>query len=301
MNSKEANAVPLTDILEKYGHEPAKRYGGYLMYSSPFRRDSDPSFKVDLNTNKWKDFGDCTSGGAVDLVMRMENCSFSQAMQRMEKSEFSSNVAVMPAVPSVEPEGINRKLVVLNTIPLQNRALLNYVQNRGIDADIAKAYCNEVYYCFEKNSRPCFALGFKNDREGIELRNSLFKGCALSKDITCFDNGSSQCAVFEGFFDMLSYLQYAREHPGLPTLNLCVLNSTAMTDRTKDFLSRHTVVHAFLDNDTSGQRALQRISHLVPRDTVIVNESARLYPKHNDFNEFLQACKKKVLVVQNEM
>ena len=29
------------------------------------------------------------------------------------------------------------------------------------------------------------------------------------------------------------------------------------------------------------------------KDTVLVNESVRLYPRHNDFNEFLQACKKK--------
>lgn len=34
MKSQEANAIPLREILEKYGHEPVRSYHGYLMYSS---------------------------------------------------------------------------------------------------------------------------------------------------------------------------------------------------------------------------------------------------------------------------
>lgn len=62
MKSQEANAIPLREILEKYGHEPVRSYHGYLMYSSPFRNEETPSFMVNLHTNKWKDFGEDSSG-----------------------------------------------------------------------------------------------------------------------------------------------------------------------------------------------------------------------------------------------
>ena len=44
-----------------------------------------------------------------------------------------------------------------------------------------------------------YALGFANDHRGFELRNSMFKGCAYAKDITCISEGNRSCAVFEGF------------------------------------------------------------------------------------------------------
>ena len=183
-----------------------------------------------------------------------------------------------------------------------NRMLLEYMGRRGIDADIAKAYCKEAYYHFSgRKDRRCFAVAFPNDKGGMELRNPIFKGCAGVKAVTCLDNGGDRCAVFEGFMDFLSYLQYAREHPGLPPMNFCILNSTAMAGRSGEFLSRHRLVHAFLDNDKAGMDALEKLEGNLGKDTVLVNESVRLYPRHNDFNEFLQACKKKAMTAGNEM
>lgn len=180
--------------------------------------------------------------------------------------------------------------------------LLEYMGQRGIDADIAKAYCKEAYYHFSgRKDRRCFAVAFPNDKGGMELRNPIFKGCAGVKAVTCLDNGGDRCAVFEGFMDFLSYLQYAREHPGLPPMNFCILNSTAMAGRSGEFLSRHRLVHAFLDNDKAGMDALEKLEGNLGKDTVLVNESVRLYPRHNDFNEFLQACKKKAMTAGNEM
>lgn len=302
MKSQEANAIPLREILEKYGHEPVRSYHGYLMYSSPFRSEGTPSFRVDLNTNKWKDFGEDSSGGVADLVMRLEKCDFHSAMQRIEKDAFSAPLRPSPVPASTGNTGVSPRLVIDSVNPLSNRMLLGYMSQRGIDADIAKAYCKEVYYHFgEKKDKPCFAVGFTNDKEGLELRNPMFKGCAGVKTITCLENGSDRCAVFEGFMDFLSYLQYAREHPGLPPMNFCILNSAGMADRSGEFLSRHRLVHAFLDNDKAGMNALERMGKILKKGTILVNESVRLYPKHNDFNEFLQACKKKVMMAGSEM
>lgn len=56
MTSQEANLIPLENILSYYGHNPSRHFGGYDMYSSPFRRDSSPSFKVFKDENRWYDF-----------------------------------------------------------------------------------------------------------------------------------------------------------------------------------------------------------------------------------------------------
>ena len=163
---------------------------------------------------------------------------------------------------------------------------------------------------FERETGPFIAVKPVYQKENLQLtgwalskalESWSWRGCAGVKAVTCLDNGGDRCAVFEGFMDFLSYLQYAREHPGLPPMNFCILNSTAMAGRAGEFLSRHRLVHAFLDNDKAGMDALEKLEGNLGKDTVLVNESVRLYPRHNDFNEFLQACKKKAMTAGNEM
>lgn len=263
------------------------------MYSSPFRRDRSPSFKVFKEENRWYDFGEGTHGRAVDLVMRIENCSFPEAMRRIGEMGLTGQAGVTSGQTSVREKRAlsGSSMKILGTVPLGNCHLLEYAASRGIDADVIRKYCVEVHYCFEKNPREKYAIGFANDHQGFELRNSMFKGCAYAKDITCISEGNRSCAVFEGFFDLLSFKQYAREHPEMPALgklDVCVLNSTAIVDRSKDFLSKYEKVHAFLDNDAPGRGALGKIRSFLPENVILVNESERLYPGCNDFNEFLQ-------------
>lgn len=296
MTSQEANSIPLEDILSYYGHNPSRHFGGYDMYSSPFRRDSSPSFKVFKEENRWYDFGEGTHGRAVDLVMRIENCSFPEAMRRIGEMGLTGQAGVTSGQTSVREKRAlsGSSMKILETVPLGNCHLLEYAASRGIDADVIRKYCVEVHYCFEKNPREKYAIGFANDHQGFELRNSMFKGCANTKDITSIAEGNRSCAVFEGFFDLLSFKQYAKDHPELPALrklDVCVLNSTAIVERSKDFLSRYEKVHAFLDNDGPGREAFRKIQRFLPKGTVLVNESERLYPSCNDFNEFLQKMK----------
>lgn len=77
--------------------------------------------------------------------------------------------------------------------------------------------------------------------------------------------------------------------PALGKLDVCVLNSTAIVDRSKDFLSKYEKVHAFLDNDAPGRGALGKIRSFLPEDVILVNESERLYPRCNDLTN---SCRK---------
>jgi hypothetical protein len=78
------------------------------------------------------------------------------------------------------------------------------LQQRRIPLEVAECYCKEVKY--ELNNREYFAIGFKNDAGGYEIRNSYFKGSSSPKEITTCNNGAKEAAVFEGFTDLLSFL-----------------------------------------------------------------------------------------------
>ena len=214
MKTDELRNIPIEEVLSKYGHEPVRRYGGYLMYRSPFREDHAPSFRVTLSGNHWRDYGDDSHGSVIDLVMRMEHCDTGSAIRKLASGHFTSG-PVAHTVRDSKEVSVTSKMKVLNIVPLRNRVLLDYARGRGIDADIVQKFCQEVYYCFDKNRKPCFALGFPNDAGGLELRSSMFKGCHTAKAVSTLNKGHVHCVVFEGFFDLLSFLQYARDHPEL--------------------------------------------------------------------------------------
>lgn len=288
MDSKDANKIPLTEILKLYDREIVKSYPGYDMYHSPFRDERTPSFKVDHTTNRWQDFGSGQFGSVVDLVMKMENCSFVEAMKLIENKSLSTGArSNQPHLPRESKQ--HYKLEILNVAPLKNQILINYAKDRGIDQDVCQKWCKEIYYRIGENGKRCFALGFGNNSNSYEIRNPIFKGCS-GKDITSIDNGSNKCAVFEGFFDLLSYMQIAKDKPELNNVNIVVLNTTAMIGKAEEFLKKHTTVHCFLDNDTSGKNTYQAITRM---GVNAVNESAYIYPKFGDLNEYLQQDYKK--------
>ena len=79
---------------------------------------------VNLHTNKWKDFGEDSSGGVADLVMRLERCDFHSAMRRIEKSDLSAPSDPLPVPTSAGDAGTSPRLTVDNINPLTNRMLL---------------------------------------------------------------------------------------------------------------------------------------------------------------------------------
>ena len=57
MTIEEAKNIKLEDYLHSLGYNPVKRQGMNLWYKSPFREETDASFKVNTEINKWYDFG----------------------------------------------------------------------------------------------------------------------------------------------------------------------------------------------------------------------------------------------------
>ena len=269
--------ISIRAYLAEQGLHPVKNNPRYGLYLSPLREEHSPSFKVDYMQNLWYDFGLGEGGSIIDLVMRLERCDFVQAVRLLGNGERTHIPA--PVSSSVSPSVTTFR--TLFDIPLRHPALVGYLSSRGIDPDIAFGYCREVHYAI--NGREYFAVGFRNDAGGWELRSERFKGGVSPKHITTIDNRSDTVIVFEGFMDFLSYLSMKKQ---LQT-DAAVLNSVVNLPKAIPFLDRHTTIHAFFDNDEAGQKATADLKRLCPNSTVI--DRSHLYREHKDLNEYWQA------------
>ena len=279
--------IPIRDYLAHRGVYPKHENSRYGFYLSPLRGEQDASFKVDYSQNVWYDFGAGRGGSIIDLVMEVENCTFQQAVERLQ----SSNIAPSKLVTSQTLHILPSSLQVSGDYPLRHPALINYLDSRAIDTSIAKKFCREVHYSV--GERNYFAIGFSNDYGGWELRSERFKGCSTPKHITTIDNGSDKALAFEGFMDFLSYLTIKRNDSS--TCNIAVLNSVANVQKAVPFLARHRSIYTFLDNDDAGRKALSEIEQLCPQSEVI-NQSD-FYRRHKDLNDYLRSQQPRKRVV----
>lgn len=161
--------------------------------------------------------------------------------------------------------------------PLQDSKLLGYLRERGIFADTVITNCEEVRY--RVHGKRYYAIGFRNNAGGLELRNRFFKGCIPPKDISLKRNGSEVCAVFEGFMDYLSAMQL-----GIIASDWLVLNSVSNVEKTVKVLDCYRKIECYLDNDDAGRRTLERLRADFGEKVI---DRSSLYADHKDLNDYL--------------
>lgn len=289
MNTDNIKNIQIRDYLKSRGFYPAKEYSGYGMYRSPFRDDSTPSLKVDHTRNLWYDFGSDEGGSIIDLVMKMDGCTFNEAMEHLREQ---------PLIPVQEQRsfsfhrnrGMNRGITLVEDKPLEHPRLLKYLQSRKIDPDIARVHCREIHYKVGDNTY--YAIGFANNPGGYELRNPSFKGYIAPKDITLIrqEGGKESCFVFEGFMDYLSLLTIRKQlNPEYPNSNRhdnIILNSTANLQKAIPLLADYEQIYSFLDNDKEGMTVF---SVMEKELGYRVRNSSHLYSGYKDLNDYLCA------------
>ena len=286
--------IGIRQFLARRGIQPKYECNGYGMYLSPLREERTPSFKVDYVRNLWYDFGLGEGGTLRTLVMRLERCDSREAVRRLQNGEkrdagsasLSPGIYKRPAVggpsPVMRPATVPA-LRVLSDAPLRHPALVGYLASRGIVPSVAAAFCREVRY--EVNGCAFFAVGFRNDAGGWELRSARFKGGSSPKHITTIDNRSDTVIAFEGFTDFLAYLSL--KYPERLRIDATVLNSVVNLPKAVPFLSRHPVIHTFFDNDEAGRKVTADLIRLCPRNEVI--DQSSFYSGHKDVNDYLTA------------
>lgn len=268
-------AISIADFLNAMGIHPSKQRGKVLWYSAPYRTERTPSFKVDTSKNVWFDFGIGKGGDIFDLAGE-----FIGSEDFLLRAAFIAQNGACP-LPVME-QSLREKerepsFEDIWVRPLQDTRLLGYLEERGINAHVAIPNCEEVRY--RVHGKQYYAIGFRNDAGGLELRNRIFKGCIPPKDISLKRNGSDICAVFEGFMDYLSAMQL-----GIIASDWLVLNSVSNVEKAVKVLQGYERIECYLDNDEAGQRAFQKLRDSFG-DKVIDRSS--LYAEHKDLNEFL--------------
>ncbi|WP_114751931.1 toprim domain-containing protein [Pleomorphovibrio marinus] len=253
MNANEANSLSIVDYLGQKGFRPSQVKPGYCFYLSPYREEMTPSFKVNLIKNLWVDFGDANAGGTlIDLVMKINpGYTISEAIREISTVAGSSFSLRQPTVsgaepPDKEPSGIT----VLKTKPLgNNRAITDYLHSRCISLDTAKEFCREVYY--KIGEKRYFGLGNSHEN-GWAIRNKYWKGCT-AQGVSHYQNKSDDLCLFEGIFDLLSYVEMRKGDPYRP--DFMVLNSLANLKGAMPQLKPYRQVNLFLDRDSAGKEA----------------------------------------------
>lgn len=250
----------IVEYLERKGVKPVRRTAAYAMYRSPLREETHPSFKVDTEKNLWIDYGEGRGGSIIDLCMRMEGCTLSEAIRLLGQNapvngtySFLNDFVPNNSQPVMAVNGARRLIEISDTLPSHFQEYLTKV--RCINLEKAMPFLKCISY--EVRGRRYQAIGFANLTGGYELRDDkTFKGTIAPKDITpIFTDRAEPVCIFEGFMDFLSFLSMKEEI----TNHCLVMNSVSNVARTIRYLNdRHlTHIRAFLDNDEAGRRAVQ--------------------------------------------
>lgn len=284
----EVKQIPIVEYLSRSGFEPAYIRGGDSWYHSPLRGERTPSFKVNKQKNVWFDHG-CGEGGTLlDLGMKLHRCSLSEFLNLINKDNYHNNFSFHPHEPV--PKVKDNKIEVLNVSEISNSKLIHYLHGRGIDLDLAKAYCKEVE--FKIGLGIYKAIGFPNVAGAYDLRNHWFKGSSSPKEISLISNSSDRIAVTEGFIDFLSLLKidFPVIKSEIKDSDFLVLNSLRLIARTIPILKSKLEINLFLDNDIAAAKAKATLKE----NGIQFNDQSILYRNHKDVNEYLViSCKDK--------
>jgi len=254
----EINQIQIHDYLKTRGIYPARNFCGYSMYHSPFREERTPSFKVSEVKNLWIDYGTGDGGTLIDLVLKMNpEFNVSRAMAEIEAAMLTDRIfsfhQPMQVASAENPTSVNEpnRINIYKIKNLgSNSALSDYIKSRGIGLKTASKFCKELY--FKIGDKSLFGIGCENDNGGWAIRNKFWKGCS-AQGVSYYKKGHAQLAVFEGVFDLLSYLEIEGEKN--LAQDFIVLNSLTNLHKAMATLSVYDAVLLFLDRDASGQKA----------------------------------------------
>ena len=174
----------IVEYLERKDIRPVRKTPTYVMYHSPLGEEMRPSFKVDREKNLWIDYAEGRGGSIIDLCMRLEDCTLSEAICRLGQnaSEYIVPSSSSPKrETSISPKqtentmasGTRRLTSISDTLPPHLQEYLK--KERCIDLEKATPFLKCISY--EVRGRRHETIGFANSSGGYELRdNKIFKG-----------------------------------------------------------------------------------------------------------------------------
>ena len=279
MFDKELYNYPIEKVLEALG---ARKGPGKDMWFSPFRDETRASLHIDREKNLWNDFGLGQGGSIVQLVMLARRCSCRDAEAFIASLGPCKHEKPEPSAPRSEIKAVRY---------IRSDYLVNYLQNRKIPLELARQYLREVIVHNPQKGMNFMLLGFPNNSGGYALNApTRFKSTTKAAVTTINTEGKisvtpgSKCvAVFEGFFDFLSW--QVMQSNKTPSCDVVVLNSVNNLQKATAYIGAHEKIMGFLDNDEAGQKCQTALERMFPGR---VTDMSDLYGKYKDLNEMLQ-------------
>ncbi|MFY7814943.1 MAG: toprim domain-containing protein [Chryseobacterium taeanense] len=275
MNCKKIKqSVGIRTVLESFGLIPVKENRKTAFYFALDREEKIPSLSVDFIKNTAFDFGTGKSYDVISIVQQIKKCSVSDALKYLSTFDFSANVEHLT---EETPSEVFYRILKIKEI--RHPALLQYLKSRKVLEQ--KHLVKEIDYEF--CGRKYFGIGFENNSGGFEVRNAYTKICLGAKDVSLICSGDQptrDLAVFEGFFD---YLTFRNLEKSLSSHCDClILNSTAMLFKAESILAAYEKNLLFLDNDDNGKSVTKKIREEYNN----VEDCSLLYRDCKDLNEW---------------
>lgn len=276
-NKEELKKKSIVAYMEASGYEHKHNSGKWTFFLSPFRQEGNPSFGVNTILNTWSDFGGESGGDIIELVMKLENLSFSDAC------EFIASDKSVKFVEFESKGDANKKYVEVTPVDIIIPSLDVYMTGvRKINKEVLYTYCSVVKFQFPASDYylPCYGIGFKNDKGGWEVRNETYKIASTPKWYTTIGIDTESVNLFEGFINFLSALTYY----GIKKFKnrTYVLNGTGQISAVLPILKdKH--VNYFGDNDLAGNKVYTKLKQA----KIKVTDCRDHYEFSNDLNDYI--------------
>jgi hypothetical protein len=292
MNVEQAKLIPLAEILHTINCQPVKVRADDIWYKSPFREENTAGFHIKPSGNVWYDHGIGKGGNSLDFAMH-HLASSGEDHNVADALRWLSNMVKLPGKYStpVKSNVVAAPGWILKRVePLEDLALIRYAEKRGIPYEVAHAHFSKVYVQNSHSGERMYALGFKNEDGGYELRNIYIKSCVAPKTIT-FKRGEvakpKAIHLFEGSFDYLSALERFPQY--IKPYDSIILNSISCLEKAWPYLIGYgyATLYSWMDNDLPGNNATKKITEFVKSQDGLTHKPMNgLYREFKDVNDW---------------
>ena len=290
--------ISITDYLLKTGYTATKNRSvvNGRNFSSPFRTDKHPSFRVSNCGKLWFDFSEEEGGDLISLYQKLHSVSVKEAINCLfQELEYDRELYSYKANKLPEHKVFNSNSFDISCLkknhPLsQNEFLLTKARERFIVDSLSDKYLRAIYY--DKNGQKTsngkyfFQIGFPNMLGGYELWNRdsqrVYKSLIGAKFASFIEGDNpNDVDIFEGMFDFLSHLTITNRLK--PFNNTFILNGTGNLGAILRLLRQYNSINSYVDNDTGGDR----VHSIFEKLGIRFYDKRKVFEHHNDYNDFL--------------
>ncbi len=234
------------------------------------------SVSIDVEQGVWHDFSEGTGGDIIALVMRIQNCGFTEAVDILVGGNYATSSFTAP--PEIKPKE-SKIHIIENKGRVQSYALRQYMGDRGIEPKTYDKWCTEVVYSVGDGNKQYYAVAFPlTGAKGYVLRNKYVKQCTKQSYSFVNTHITNKLLIFEGHCDMLSYDSV---YPN--TSAYLVLNSVVNKKHVHHIVEQYNNVELWLDNDNAGEEAVDYFKKMFP--DITMTDMRYKYARFNDLND----------------